>query len=996
MGKHLAFIFLAALFNANLTAQPATLYFQSISEKDGLESGYHYFLKKDSRGFLWISSLKGVFGSDGISLTSWTTADGLLGDNIQSNFEEDSEGNIWFASYNAVNQYRRTSNDFFAFQLCDDLLENYLTEGYQLIQLEKDDNLWLCVDNKIYKYNIPSQAYQPVIRTNSIRFVTSTSSDGAINRIFGFPWMFDSGFELFTKNAEDEWHREALLKKDPLGRSIETVGGLIENDSLTWLFSNKGLIAFSPSNPGNPVFYSLPDQENTYIRNGAVFNKQYLLLLEKDRGPVFFDRYKMTFVAAKDAPVLHLRETNLRGLLIDRDKTLWLAHDKNPSIEYANLDQAPFVAPGIKNNTPSPIITSIVEDTSGDIWCATQKEGVFVFDRNSAFLKKIPYLMDTGKSFNIRYQIICDPSGNIWLTGTESLYVLNPATTRWVEFPIKAGALHHIRFLKKNEFLLSTTQGIYEGCINNGLLEIKENAFEENMKNAFAFIGNARYLYAQTSSHLVAFERTPSAWKRLLPFNSVLLDVWEDSTGKRTWFGTSEGLALWNWGDNQITFPTENSLLHKTGVMSITGDSNGQVWVGTGKGLFSFNAKTDSSFNFRAEDGLPSNSFSIFAALTASDGRIWFGTAKGPVVFDPDKVRPYPYGPPIHIDEFKIDNEPYRGTPVASEAKRINLAHFQNNLSFRLKAVGFYLPEFSTIRYRLKNYEKDWQELENGGTINYHQLPPGAYQLEMVGVNTNGVAGTPKILSLVINPPWWQRWWFRASVILTAISLIYLAFRFYLRRKLREQQRIFERQKALQEERNRIAAELHDDLGAGLSIIRFLSDDTLQKEEPGAFRQNISRIYHSAGELLEKMSDIIWAMNADNDTLANLVAHLQGYAYEYLDINRLLCRFEVPESLPDLPLSGAQRRNVLLSVKEALHNIVKHAEASEVDLTLSVQPDLLRIIIQDNGSGIDLHHLRTGGNGVRNIRRRMEAVGGSVDFKTNAGTIVTLSLPVSL
>ena len=116
----------------------------------------------------------------------------------------------------------------------------------------------------------------------------------------------------------------------------------------------------------------------------------------------------------------------------------------------------------------------------------------------------------------------------------------------------------------------------------------------------------------------------------------------------------------------------------------------------------------------------------------------------------------------------------------------------------------------------------------------------------------------------------------------------------------------------------------------------------------------------------------------------------------YLDINRLLCRFEVPESLPDLPLSGAQRRNILLSVKEALHNIVKHAEASEVDLTLSVQPDLLRIIIQDNGSGIDLHHLRTGGNGVRNIRRRMEAVGGSVDFKTNAGTIVTLSLPVSL
>ncbi|MBK8566131.1 MAG: hypothetical protein IPN76_23010 [Saprospiraceae bacterium] len=639
-----------------------------------------------------------------------------------------------------------------------------------------------------------------------------------------------------------------------------------------------------------------------------------------------------------------------------------------------------------------------MERLKGEIWCATEKEGVYVFAADGKLLRGIPYRTKAGGSFSLRYALAVDASGRVWATNGKSLFVLDGLSVAWQEYKLGLGNIFRIGNGRQGSMYLTASTGLYEAKPKGNQLDISPcNLFAglETHDGILTFFGSSGKVYTYSNGKtIVAKTGMPEKQIRLYASDATNC-IWEDPAKQRTWFGTTKGLAYWDWESDNI------KAVDKTGfdqamITSIAGDGTGKLWLGTYNGLFSYDPATGESHHFPAEEGLPSGNISLSASLTASDGKIWFGTANGPVLFDPLEMKPYPHGPRVHIESFEINNQPYLGVPVASEASRIELDYFQNSLAFGLKAVGFYLPKMSTIRYRLKGFEEEWQELENGGLIRYPKLPPGDFQLELVALNVNGVKGAPHALNIFIRPPWWQRWWFRALLIGALVGAVYLSFRLYLRRKLLEQQRIFERQKALQDERNRIAAELHDDLGAGLSIIRFLSDHSLQQPQSGDQRQSIHRIYQSAGELLEKMGDIIWAMNAENDNLPNLAAHLQGYAYEYLDVNGIQCSFQLPETIPAIELSGAQRRNILLAFKESLHNAVKHAQATAVSIRLQTDSVHFILSIHDNGRGIDLGKLRAGGNGVRNIAKRMEAIGGSAEFQVDNGTVVLLKMPISL
>jgi len=428
-------------------------------------------------------------------------------------------------------------------------------------------------------------------------------------------------------------------------------------------------------------------------------------------------------------------------------------------------------------------------------------------------------------------------------------------------------------------------------------------------------------------------------------------------------------------------------------IAGVTGDHNGGIWASTNSGILFH--QNDTTYNFRLEDGLPSDAFSLYTSLTDKEGKIWFGTNDGLVVFHPDSVKAYPYGPRVALQEVKVNNEVWGEDINIDEVKKIELRYDENNLSFDWSNVTYYLAKYSKMKYRLLGYDENWVDLESKDNTRFSQLAPKQYTLEIYGINANGVKGSVRRLLINIEPPWWQSWWARILFLLAFFGTIYGAFRWYVLRQLKEQQRIFARQQALQEERNRIAGELHDDLGAGLSIIRFLSGHALDEKEstPGVFK-NVNRIYQSAGELLEKMGDIIWAMNAENDTLENLVNYFQSYAYEYLDINRLECEIKVPDQFSEIEWSGERRRNVLLAGKEILHNIVKHAKAQKVMIAIREEEHYLMIKIKDDGIGFDPANKKPNSNGLNNLERRMKTIGGKIDFEFLEGTQVRLIIPL--
>jgi signal transduction histidine kinase len=195
---------------------------------------------------------------------------------------------------------------------------------------------------------------------------------------------------------------------------------------------------------------------------------------------------------------------------------------------------------------------------------------------------------------------------------------------------------------------------------------------------------------------------------------------------------------------------------------------------------------------------------------------------------------------------------------------------------------------------------------------------------------------------------------------------------------------------AKQDERNRISVDMHDELGSGVTAIRLMSEIVKSKMKDTTLPE-IEKISNSANELLTKMNTIIWTMTSSNDTVENLVAYIRSYAVEFFENTAIDCIFSMPASIPPREISGEKRRNIFLSVKEALNNVVKHSQSSVVRINVTVQ-DRMVIEIQDDGIGIDLEKLRKFGNGLNNMKKRMASINGEFNIENSRGTRTTFYL----
>jgi len=198
--------------------------------------------------------------------------------------------------------------------------------------------------------------------------------------------------------------------------------------------------------------------------------------------------------------------------------------------------------------------------------------------------------------------------------------------------------------------------------------------------------------------------------------------------------------------------------------------------------------------------------------------------------------------------------------------------------------------------------------------------------------------------------------------------------------------------KAQQQERERISADMHDELGSGMTAIRLMSEiarNKMKEQTP----VEIEKISNSANDVLNKMNAIIWSMNSGNDTLDNLISYVRSYSLEYFENTPIECKVHTPETIPDKELAGDKRRNIFLCVKETLNNAWKHSEASIITIDVVVNHSLV-IKISDNGKGIDMQNLRQFGNGLKNIARRMESIGGNFTIENDHGAVTILELPL--
>jgi signal transduction histidine kinase len=251
-------------------------------------------------------------------------------------------------------------------------------------------------------------------------------------------------------------------------------------------------------------------------------------------------------------------------------------------------------------------------------------------------------------------------------------------------------------------------------------------------------------------------------------------------------------------------------------------------------------------------------------------------------------------------------------------------------------------------------------------------------------------------MPISVSPPFWQTTWFRGCVLVLLVGALVAAVRYATWRKMQMQLELLNQQRAVELERSRIARDIHDDLGANLTQIALLSElAQTDLDQPAQAQSHLEQIFTTAGAVARQLDEIVWAITPANDTLEEFASFVSKFAQDYLRVAGIRCRLEVPESLPNHPMSSAQRHDLFLAAKEALHNVVKHAHADEVWLRLKIDKNVLTLEIQDNGKGLAERagaHARR--HGLANMQNRLRHVDGSFEQQSRAGlgTLVRLAL----
>lgn len=984
------------MLSVDIQAQAMYIHPLSIDQRDSLTSGYNDYIKTDSKDITWISSNSGIFRYDARGIKRYLSNN----ENIQSSFYEDQHSNLWCSSYTKLFRYDRLRDTFESFQIRHNQ-DSVIDLNYRVFHLEQDSIVWLRAGDHIYRFNAHTHKATKVIASKAVSFGVTSDVEGKVRKIYACAWHNDNALEVIDYQDENTVKKTRLFQPLMLEQELEFFNLSIQNDSLVWIFSNKGLFAFYPKRNNTLEKITLRGFTNPSISAGTPVDSNFLLLHLANSSLWLFDTHQKKLVRpiqAKGDDISNINLKNTRALYLDPKNRLWMSHGNGGGISMAWFYHYPFHLPFQKRNTADiPSILSIVEDKQKQLWCNTQDGHIFSINQKNRITRSFDGISTDSTTLGKSRRLSQDEAGNIWALVKNKLYRFHKNTSSWQEeFSGKSEQLFFLLHLSNQRKLVATMNGIIEIQKLDGKWRImpqEESGQKYLTQGLQLFKGKSGQIYISSKSHaLKIFTEKEGRLKRSqqLDFSAEIYSIWEDDTLARTWLGTSSGVYYFDWKSKAI-FKGPAALQNMV-ISGIIKDIRGRLWVTSTVGLFC--KEEDHIYRYLPENGLPSSAFSLYASQYSSDGKICLGTSKGIVTFHPDSIQAYPYPPSLIFENIKINNEIPSFDIDLNKRKSVKLAYDQHTLSFDLKAFTHHLPHLNTIHYRLVKHDSVWHSTLHKGHLRFAQLKPGDYLFEVYPVNANGVKGEIRKIAIQISPPWWTSWWAISLFLFLFIASIYSGYLFLLNRKLKEQKRLLQQQQMLQAERNRIAGELHDDLGAGLSIIRFLSTPKKQQSLAVPDPKKINRIYQSAGDLMEKMGDIIWAMNTENDHLENLSDYLEQYIYEYLGYHELACEVIRPETFEEIALSGKQRRNILLIIKESLHNIVKHAKASKVTFSLSIEGKTLLIQVIDDGRGFEQNTSSNFGNGLKNIRKRIQEIGGQVNFKTDDGTKVIVKIPI--
>lgn len=997
--------------------------FKHLRAENGLANNIVYHFLQDDMGYMWIGTRNGITWYDG-SRTYNFQHDDLDKKSISGNFItqilQDSGHHIWIGTNAGIDLFNRADNSFTHFSIS---LSNGKKEDTYCVPLgfSVNSDLWLIdTKNKAIKiFNTITKEFKTILTTNAVDGSMYYSKKDRIIHI----WTY-----LSIGTIHYEFRDRALVKtesyfdhqKNTLNPSLQIFHVFYDGKSVAWLSTAKGLIELNINNRKYTIYSRMDNDPVSDLRCVAIAPSGLLWAGTGGQGILSFDtaskKYLEHFTNYISDP-FSICSNNIVSLYFDKTGNIWCGSYGN-GISYTNVESRNFAKYLSKNELEKWGKNNNVEwlgsDKNDNIWCILQDvPGFFLLDSLLNIKQyQIPFYKD-GKVFKSAiYQIFFDASSKPWLITDIGLFQYDPTSNliKQVKYHKISNSLfgsywvNEMIGLHDHSLLFSTFAGLYRitkndhnnlvirlfSDLNSNMLTSFETIYEDKKKNIYVKdIGDSLFILEPINNS------DQYRVSKRIKFQDRLIQFTENDSA--TLIGSSHGLYIIHKKNFRLEKSPLNAIFPFTNICNIFLNSN-SIWLMGDKGLFYYNIPGKRSRLFTEEDGLVSNNFTNTGiALTKSEKYI-AGTNNGLVLFDPKTIKDNIYPPRAQLIRFSVNDSFANFIINPQESSFVSLSHSQNTFSIYFSCIGFQHISSCSYEYKLEGYDERWVKSGEVQYTRYSKIPPGIYHFQLRVIDTKGnTSPYTKTLTIEIKKAFWQTIIFKILIAALIISSIWQLIKWYLALKLQKQRREFEKQQAIERERSRIATDMHDDLGAGLSSLRFLSEKVKRNTFSEVSKSDIDKILSTSSELIDKMNEIVWAMNEKNDSLEDLLTYMRSYAKEYCEENSIACEIMMPENVPSVFVSGEIRRNVFLTLKESLHNIVKHAQASKVEIGFTIGSNIF-IIIKDDGKGFgkkdDANY--DSGNGLKNMRKRIESIGGSFIIYENNGIAVEFDVPLLL
>jgi signal transduction histidine kinase len=469
------------------------------------------------------------------------------------------------------------------------------------------------------------------------------------------------------------------------------------------------------------------------------------------------------------------------------------------------------------------------------------------------------------------------------------------------------------------------------------------------------------------------------------------------------WVGTTNGLNKMNIRDKTfVRYSTKDGLPNDV-IYGILADDQHNFWISTNRGLCRFNPSTLETRTYTKKDGLQHNEFNKGAFLKTQEGTLFFGGVGGLNWFDPEDFYTESAPSTIVINSLKIINQEIEFSRHTQEGSLNNLGqpieytdqivlnYKDRMISFGFALLDLSLPGQNRYKYYLKGFDDDWIKVNSGHEAIYTNLASGSYTFQVLGQNSEQIWNTvPASIDIKVLPPWWDTWWFTTMIV----SLLLLGVYFLYDYRLRQKEKLFLL-------RERISKDLHDEIGSTLSSISLFGTVAQKKIDQNNHLavDMLKRINESTTRVMESINDIVWAIKSDNDTIKKILFRMRAYTSELTEASNWKIHYLYEENILSMDMSMVVRRNIYLIFKEAVTNAIKYSGGNEIWIEFEKNNEVLTIRIRDNGMGFDLEEaknkLSLGGNGLMNMEKRVDELGGSLEIQSGMGKGTTVSVSIA-